>query len=382
MRVTSFVILAAATVSVASATTLKSVFETVTLGSSVRTTAGRKLLDVTTAGMSTAQVPNSVMYSPYEAFPVGTVIGDACITSDDSIQSGTHNLNWKTVDETYDETGDKLVSATWGLATICVPNVEVCVDLSEEGCEIIEGELATFVTLLGWDGYTTLQSVWDQVKDDFDLDIEVDENADGSTSVEGYNLALYRLGDVCPVTYDMCKETIKATFPIAEGADVAAATASLQMQACILAGKHWTQVTDGGVMRVDVDLVNCPFTASNDEEVATRRRLAGAGVSIEGSLTSMNAMLGEMVSEGSAATQLAADPAAGFDILTPTAEYGTDKKTNEGSGLDIITLIIIGALIVVCLMCCCCCCCYHFCCKKKSKTSVSESHMQMSATVH
>jgi len=285
---------------------------------------------------------------------------------------------------------DKCVPGVWGLewndklelVSKCVSNDEICEDLSHEMCTTFYKKAKTLMTLLGWDGKTTLQSVYDQVKDQAGVkdEIDVTDHADGSVSIEGYNLGVYRIGDVCPVSAGMCDDKVTATFAFESSDSASALQAELIRQACIGAGRgFWKEGSTAA--HTQPNLAKCKYSAPAS---AAGRRLASNEVSVQGSITGMNQLLSAMVDEGSAVSKLAAEPTLGQTMVTPTATVTTDKETNEGGALDLITLAALALLVLVLIIVCCCCCCCKICnccCFKKAAKKDSMSHMEMSGAV-
>jgi hypothetical protein len=300
-----------------------------------------------------------------------------CLTeraSDEGLteNDGVWGLKWMTTEDT-DGNLEKY------LEYYCTPT-EPCYDIDTEGCATFFTDAKQLMDLLGWDGYTSIAAVYDQVEDRIPEEEKTAVNEDtgkpmieeinGETYVAGYRLKDYRIGDLCPVSANMCEDTVKVSLPIPDGADAASFQEKMLYQACVVSSNLWEAVDQTsaalGAEIARPDLAGCRFASP---AASSRRRLAGSEMSVEGDLADINLLLFEMATSGGIVEALAADPNAGFDIINPDAKITTDKKTNEG-GLTLEELIMYAAVAVLgflCLCCCCCCWCCKCCCFKKAK---------------
>jgi hypothetical protein len=354
------------------ATPLSSVFETIV---GFETQSLKSLVPPPPSNRRLA-APVSVVGGEFTPYDQSQTLGAVCQTTadddDEEAVSGIYGLKWM----------DDL-----SLSSDCVPDEETCKDLSPEGCDFFYKEAKTLKTLMGWDGETTLNFIYNEVKDWIPEDKKPDiETVGDDTIIEGYNLNHYRLGDVCPKTAKMCDEEITATFTVDDSLGTADALKdALRRQACISANFGYWKVGNQGSDYTIPDLDACKFKTP-EEETGGDRRLAATDVSVRGSLISMNELLSSITDSNSNTKKLTDLTDSGFNILTPSAVYSTDKKTNEGSGMNVMTLAIIILLILLLICCCCCFCCCRYvckcCCTPKPKNAHHGSESEMVAVVN
>ena len=266
----------------------------------------------------------------------------------------------------------------------CVMNEEICEDMDYDACDTLyNGEGKQLMVLAGWNGKTTLQSVWEQIEDRDEVsEAEVTENEAGDTILEGYNLNNYRIGDVCPVSAGMCDDTVTVTFAVETDENPEDISEQLRRGACMaLESGFWVNSPAPNLVTTltkwaSPDMLNCKYINAGERErrlqAGERRQEGTVDASITGSLQSMNLLLDSLDDDESPASEL--NEAGVSPILNPNATRTTDKEKNDG-GMDIMTLLIgIIAIIFSCCCCCCFCCCRYVCkcccAPKKSKDIV------------